>query len=1536
MKKILGLDLGTNSIGWALINYDVNNESGQTSGSILASGSRIIPMTKDVMDEFGKGNPVSKTAERTSFRGIRRLRERHLLRRERLHRVLNKLGFLPEHYRENIDFNIHFGKFFPGKEPKLSYNTNEEKSEFLFLDSFNEMLNDFKISQPEMLTNKNGERALIPHDWTIYYLRKKALSKKIEKEELAWLLLNFNQKRGYYQLRGEDETENDLKVSEFFALKVTDVIPDTGNNSKSKVWYSVKLENGWIYRRESETSLSEWIGKTKEFIVSWELNEDKTIKTDKDGNEKRSFKAVDSDIDWIAIKKSTEEKIERSNKTVGEYIYDSILKNPSQKVKGKLIRVIERKYYKKELEMIMEKQKEFHTELNNEKLFKICLEELYNNNESHRNGLEKKDFTHLFLNDIIFYQRPLKSKKSTISNCKFESRVFIKDGKPEISYIKCIAKSHPLYQEFRLWQFIQNLRIYEKEKSVDGKLFIDFDVTKEFLGNDEKIVELYEKLNNIKEVDQKAFFKLLGLKKEAENFRWNYVEEKLYPCNETRSLMLQRLKKIENLPENFLTKEKETELWHILYSVTDRNELFKALNTFGKKNNLGNDFTEAFIKFPPFKSDYGSYSYKAINKFLPLMRIGKYWIKKDIDNKTLDRINKIIAGEYDESIKDRVRDKAFNISKLENFQALPTWLVSYIVYDRHSEDVSSTKWNKAMDIQRIPQHSLRNPIVEQILNETLMVVKDIWLEYGNGDENFFDEIHVELGREMKNPADKRKRMTNQMNENENTNLRIKALLMELLNDKEIENIRPYSPMQQEILKIYEEGALNSANGDLPDEIKKISKLAQPSSSDLIKYKLWLEQKYRSPYTGEIISLSKLFTRDYDIEHIIPQSRYFDDSFSNKVICEVEINTDKSNNTAYEYIKNNSGKKIELNRNKVTNLFTIDQFEEFVKKNYGETRGKLKKLLMEDIPDSFIERQLNDTRYISKVVKNLLSNIVREKDEMETVSKNVIVTNGQITSELKQNWELNNVWNQIITPRFERLNKMTNSNNFGEWTIKDGKKVFQINVPFELQKGFSKKRIDHRHHALDAIVVACTSRSHINYLNNESALEKGNKEKKRFDLKNKLCYKKYTDDSKQHYNWIYKKPWDGFTDDTFKSISQIIVSFKQNLRVINKTVNRYQKYIKNEEGEFKKATVKQTKGDNWAIRKPLHKDTVSGLIAQKFSKTISLSNALDNPDSISDKNLRNKILELYSDGMNKDQILKFFKAEKNVWNEKDISKIQIFYFDEENVASRKKIDISYNSDKIEKITDTGIQKIMLNHLKKYDENINGKLKEHPELAFSEDGIEEMNKSIFELNGNIQHKPIFKVRTSELKGKKFQVGFNGNKMKKYVEAAKGTNLFFAIYHNEDGKRSYETIPLNIVIEQQKQGLFTVPEQDENGNKISFYLSPDDLVIIPDYNQKFDSLNLINKGDFSDKFNVSRNIYRMVSSTKGECHFIPYYVSSPIIGNIELGTNNKSEKAWDGKVVYRKNSKNKEIRTDSGSLIKEVCKKLKINRLGKIIID
>lgn len=1508
MAKILGLDLGTNSIGWALVERNEENDSGK----IINSGSRIIPMTQDVLGKFDSGVSISQTAERTGFRGVRRIKERHLLRRERLHRVLNVLDFLPKHYANEIDFEKRLGKFKAEKEPKIAYEINEKgKFEFIFKNSFNEMVNEFQLTQPQLFKNNK----LIPYDWTIYYLRKKALTQKINKEEMAWLLLNFNQKRGYYQLRGEEEEdENKNKLVEFYSLLVTEVQVDELSAKKDEKWYSFHLENGWIYRRSSKTPL-DWKGKVKDFIVTTDLNDDGTVKLDKDGKEKRSFRAPSPD-DWTLIKKKTEREIENSGKTVGSYIFDTLLLNPNQKIKGKLVRTIERKFYKKELDLILKEQIKHHPELQDKQLFNLCCEELYQQNEGHRNSISDKGFVHLFLNDIIFYQRPLKSQKSQISDCKFEKRAYMKDGKLEFEPLKCAPKSHPLFQEFRLWQFIQNLKIYKKED--------DKDVTSAFLGSIEDWENIFNWLNNRKEVDQKAFFKYSGFnlkKNEAELYRWNYVEDKTYPCNETRATIISKLEKA-NISDKFLSIEVEESLWHILYSVTDKIELEKALKTFASKFQLNNEFVEIFRKYPPYKSEYGAYSVKALKKMLPLMRLGKYWSQDAIHPHTAERIEKIINGEYDEKIGNRVREKSYNFTDISQFYNLPVWFVSYIVYDRHSEDGELLKWKTPQDIEDylkfvFKQHSLRNPIVEQVIAETLRVVTDIWKHHGNSQENFFDEIHIELGREMKNPADKRKQMTEQVTQNENTNLRIKAMLMEFMNDAEIENVRPFSPSQQEILKIYEEGVLSATN-EIPDDILKISKQAQPSNAELTKYKLWLNQKYRSPYTGEVIPLSKLFTPAYEIEHIIPQSRYFDDSFSNKVICEEAVNKLKGNMLGLEFIDDKGGTKLEISGGKHVTIFKKEEYEAFVKQNFAKQRSKMKKLLMDDIPEAFVQRQLNDSRYISKVVKNLLSNIVREAEEQETVSKNLLSTNGAITSVLKQDWGLNDIWNDIISPRFERLNTLTNSSNYGSINPNTGK--FLPQVPIELQKGFNKKRIDHRHHALDAIVIACATRDHINYLNNESALGKDKKEvkeNKRFDLRHKLCKKKYNEGSDKNYKWVFNSPWSGFAKDTKDILESTVVSFKQNLRVINKTVNYYEKLIKDDKGNVKKVEVKQTKGENWAIRKPMHKDTVSGLITIQRKKTISLNKALEDWQNIADKPLRKKVKELVHLKYDAKLLQKFFKDRENKWDGKDVSKVEVYYLDSTNVASRVKLDETFSKEKIEKsVADSAIQNILLNHLNvdKYNNQKDEKGKEiAPEiLAFSPDGIEELNKNIKELNNGKDHKPIFKVRTYEPQGNKFAVGNSGNKASKFVEAAKGTNLYFAIYQDENGKRSYDTIPLNIVIERLKQKLVPVPEINESGSKLLMYLSPNDLVYLPTEDEKL-NINAVNFANLSKEQNG--NIYKMVSSSGKQCFFIRADVATSIIDKAEFSALNKMEKSIDG------------------IMIKDHCIKLKVDRLGNI---
>ena len=1432
IKYILGLDIGSNSIGWALIQLDLL----QKTKRIIAAGSRIIRMDQKVLSDFGKGITISPTAQRTSYRNARHCRERHLLRRERLHRVLHILGFLPSHYDKQIDFSKRYGKFVDNTEPKIAYN----EGKFLFMDSFQEMLADFKIHQPDLFyTKKNGEESKIPYDWTIYYLRKKALSRKISKEELAWIILNFNQKRGYYQLR-EEEEENKENDFEIISSKIISVIKKDKDKKYNKYWYDIILENGLVYQAAFYNDfVYNWINQDREFIIERTSLKNGTEKV------KLSYLPTFDEIDkmdkkeqdkyYKKIKIKTENSI--GNKTVGCYIYDHILQNPNEKIKGKLVRTIERKYYKEELKAILEKQVALQPELFTDQLFADCIRELYSKNEAQQRNLAARDFVHLFVEDIIFYQRPLRRQKSTIANCSLESRFYIdKDSHTrKEAPLKVCPKSNPYYQEFRVLQWLQNLKIYE----IDS----DQEVTHEFIKTLEDKQQLFDFLMDQKEIDCEELLKYFlnqtypnakekalksELKKWKDTYRWNYVYDigekssKKYPMNETRYELKRHLEKVANLPDDFLSSEVEYLLWHLIYSVKDKVAYEKGLKKFAQKHHLDEDsFVESFKKFKPYPSEYGSFSEKAIRKLLPLMRFGAYWDFNHIDKNTQKRIEDLITRVENEEIRTILREKAekYQLEKETDFQDLPLWLAQYIVYNRHAEASSLEKWTSVNDLEtylnEFKQHSLRNPIVEQVVMETLRVVRDIWQQYGQGQASFFDEIHIELGRELKKTAKEREKLSKQNQKNEDINLSIKEKLKEL----EKYNTRAYSITHQE------------------------------------KYKLWLEQKHISPYTGQIISLENLFTDNYEIEHIIPQSRFFDDSLSNKVVCESIVNKApyKDRQLGLEFIKNQGGRIVkELSKeNKTIKIFTEEQYRTFIKEHYSNNPEKTKKLLLEEIPEKMVARQMNDTCYISKFISEILSKIVRSDEQDEGVhSKNVILCTGKITSILRQDWGLNDIWDNLILPRFERMNNLLQKEKFTIYSIEKQKKipVVPINDQF---KSFQKKRIDHRHHALDAIIIACVTGEHINYINNQHALEKGKdkkeKQKEHDKLREKLCIKKYNKGSEENYSWIFKKPWAHFTQEVRTALEGIVVSFKQNLRVINKATNYYKRWVE-ENGRYIKKMVKQ-EGTNWAIRKPLHEETISS--------------------------------KIYLD-------------------REEITKNDIL------TATRKTVDSSFDEKRIKKITDTGIQKILLNYLE---------YKGSPEIAFSPEGLEELNKNLSIYNDGKPHKPIYKVRIYEKGSGRFALGEKGRKYKKYVQGA--PNLYFGIYQGAN-KRSFATIPLNEVIERQKQGRPSIPEYNEKGDPLLFSLSPNDLVYVPVEGEIIEDI------DFQNLSNEQKERIYNVNDFSSTCYFTPNRIAKAIFPK-EVDLQRKGDKlsgSYDTKTASLE-----------GIQIKEVCIKLKVDRLGNI---
>ena len=150
----------------------------------------------------------------------------------------------------------------------------------------------------------------------------------------AWILHQFNQKRGYNQARGEEEEEKENKRQEYISLKVI-AVRNTGEKSRNLPLYKICLENGWSFYKPSAYPV-DWEGKVKDFIVTTSLNPDGTDATDKEGKVKRTFRAPAED-DWGLRKIKTQHDIDASGKTVGEFIYDALLEHPDQKILGELV-----------------------------------------------------------------------------------------------------------------------------------------------------------------------------------------------------------------------------------------------------------------------------------------------------------------------------------------------------------------------------------------------------------------------------------------------------------------------------------------------------------------------------------------------------------------------------------------------------------------------------------------------------------------------------------------------------------------------------------------------------------------------------------------------------------------------------------------------------------------------------------------------------------------------------------------------------------------------------------------------------------------------------------------------------------------------------------------------------------------------------------------------------------------------------------------------------------------------------------------------
>jgi len=1502
MKKILGLYIGTNSIGWAFIESNAYENPETLNGQIIQLGSRIIPMDADAMNKFETGIPESKAAVRRFARGARRLNQRYKLRRTRLIEALKILGWVPDTFPNDFKMlNKH------NINTYLPFSETIKKEVAIFFGASNKK------------TTK-GEQYEISDDWIIYFLKNKAKSNRVSLAELARILYHYNQRRGFKSSRKdakmeEEATEVRYPLYEKWVEIITVIdIKETGKGEgkdKDFTFYELTcktadLEFKAIKKRKTPL---EWLDKNIEVEI--------TKKTTKDLAINYTISEVDPKA-WESRKKALEKDIDFRGESITTYYLNKLKSEPYFRIKD---RIVDRSRYQNELKLIWEKQSEFYkAAFTDKQKIGLIADTFYSHNKEKNKELKGKDLFHVFFNDIIYYQRGLKSQKGLLANCQYETKSFkTKDGEVKDSGVKVVSRSSPVFQEFRIWQTIHNLKIFKKEDTVEGKLKLNIEVTSSLLTPENK-ERLFELFDTSSEVTHDAILKLFDFKKtriengeKTYDYKLNYPDDKDFPGNETKALFRKVFKKhifIEEGEKYLSDKALLNRLWHIVYSLPEEKDIINALNN-KKYFSIPEAVIRHISKLPEFKSQYSSLSSKAINKLLPLMRIGKYWKTEEINTNTLQRINKIIDGEFDESISEKVRDeiKGRNFSSQNDFSGLPTFLAAYIVYGRHSERINEAKYEAIEDFkinELIPYNSLRNPVVEKTIRETLRLIKDIWKNEKLGRPDF---IHVELGRELKNNNEEREKIASANSKNRIEKERIAKLLQEL----KYPNFNPDSPSDIDKFKIWKENGGQEGDEEF-DSLFKKNNSDFIKDADIERYRHWAEQNYRSPYTGKMIRLSELFSEKYQIDHIIPKSRFYDDSYGNKVVVEAEVNAEKDNRLAIQFIEDYQGREINLSNGTSVTVLSMEDYKRFADEVFT-SKKKRRHLKLYEVPEDFVERQMNDTKYISRTIAQFLRPVAigNQTDE------GLVYTSGSITSDLKNKWGLNKLWKEILKPRFERLEKTL------------GKQFILPSDTKQSDYHFAKdyKRIDHRHHALDALVIACSTRSHIKYLNSLNSLSNNKKDIVKYNEWQKWSYllrKKRQLENQENGMTEFALPWDGYYLQAKDAIESVIVSHQPTSKLISKAINKYQKWIEVEPGKWEKKIVsqKQPKDDDkyWvAVRKALFALPLGTVTQPEYKKGIELKKAIkaqinflkreNKRWSCEDWRIAKSTIRRRVDGIIRmydfDEKLIWKYLETNPQKDEDdnvIERLDLLQF-KKYASKRRTIDDKFTADVIKKMPGAELEKNWLTKLLKEHLSEN---EDSPTLAFKGEGLEKLYKKA--------PYPINKVTVLDGEAK------NKISLRNYLlEGVAGVNQYFLVEISKEldkktGEekiiRKYSTPPFLECIERLAKGLSI---HDEDPNKKYIILSPGDLVYVPEEGEKDNQI------DWNNKKKISQRIYIMKSA---DGLFIPNYIAKPIVPYSrkektkgEIDWNDKSDRTFDTKQL----------------LIRENFIKLKIDRLGDI---
>ena len=479
MKKILGLDLGTTSVGWAMVTVAENADE---KASILGCGSRVVPVSTEEKDNYEKGKASTTNADRTTKRGMRRNLQRRRQRRDNLLKVLREAGWIND---------------------------------------------DTILSEEGKGTTHETLR-----------LRSEAASQEISLQDFAKVLLSICKKRGYKSNRkaaGDDEGQliDGMQIAKELADKgitpaqYTLAPLEAGKFARFDFYRSdleAELDRIWEFQRQfrpeiltddfkKQLSRQGRQGTSKIFLAKYQI-----YTADNKGKDRRlqtirwrvqalsqelptdvlAFVIADlrgeisNSSGYLGEISDRSKELFFNNETIGQYLYRSIQNDPLFRARGK---VFYRQDYIDEFNKVWSVQAQFHPEMTS--------------------ALKKK-----IADNVLFYQRPLKSQKGLISFCEFESRPIkvMVDGKEKtkITGSRVAPRSSLLFQEFKVWQVLNNLAFIDKMSGVAIPL------------TEEERKTLFGVLSLNKKLTQAFILKLLG--RNPRKFKLNY---EVVPGNET-------------------------------------------------------------------------------------------------------------------------------------------------------------------------------------------------------------------------------------------------------------------------------------------------------------------------------------------------------------------------------------------------------------------------------------------------------------------------------------------------------------------------------------------------------------------------------------------------------------------------------------------------------------------------------------------------------------------------------------------------------------------------------------------------------------------------------------------------------------------------------------------------------------------------------------------------------------------------------------------------------------------------------------------